>query len=491
MLTINLLRRLPLLKLEQNGPKEWSVVSLIPNKFEPIKIQLAPSSVTNKFYIVADFIQRVAEFHGEAFSKWFVNLLEQCQDEDKRAEAVTSNVEKLKEFSDAYFDSLNIDYSQFVDESKAKKNSILFLEDEIREIIRLSCYLKIYAIISNSAQLSLGKTLHKQVYNKLALKIGETEIISKIFNVVKTKTFRYNMTDRFMWDYIKTIQCKDIGVHIIEIFNFIMNNILILCEEDKNPITYFVGVIDESVKWFLRSVYKGSIVYDDSISTEDIHGVHVNNLITYSFNETLGRLKGIAYEKIFEELERNSVKIDETDQEHINFNNRLSSIKHISPLCSCLVFPILAKMTKVSYVHFKTISAEHSAVLSYYTNKLLQKVFKADYKNLFSLLDYFPVSAPSLNTTYKIKSIHEYIETQNKTKDFYGFNTKTLPHKALCHFVGRVSRINFCNLLTGQKLSGIPLSRVESDMIYFYTLLFANKLDDKISEMTALMNADF
>ena len=121
----------------------------------------------------------------------------------------------------------------------------MFKADEIEKIIRLSACLKIYSVISNNEKLKLGQKLHKDVYNKIASEISNTDIIYKIFNVVKTKTFRYNMTDKFMWDYIKTIQCKDIGVHIIENFNFIMNNILILCEEDKNPITYFVGVVDD------------------------------------------------------------------------------------------------------------------------------------------------------------------------------------------------------------------------------------------------------
>jgi len=85
-----------------------------------------------------------------------------------------------------------------------------------------------------------------------------------------------------MWQYIKNVQGKDIDSHVIDIFNFIMNHILILCEEDKNPITYFVGVIDESVKWFLRSVYKGSTIYD-------IQGINTDNLKTYSYNDTLGR----------------------------------------------------------------------------------------------------------------------------------------------------------------------------------------------------------
>jgi len=479
-----------LLKFEQAGAKEWKVMV---NENELTKLQLSPSSVTNKFFIVTDFIERVAEFHGKDFSEWFVNLVKECNDEETKSSAIIASTDVIQKYVDEYLDHLNIDYDQFVDESKAKKNSILFLGPEIDQIIRLSCYLKMYSLFSNS-QYSLSKNLHRDVYNKLASNIMSTDIVSKIFDVVKTKTFRYNMSDKFMWEYIKTIQCKDIGIHIIEIFNFIMNNIIILCEEDKNPITYFVGVVDESVKWFLRSVYKGSIVYDDSISTEDIHGININNLITYSFNDTLGRMKAIAFEKIYKELEKeNSPNLDRdnSDEYIINFHNRLSDINFTSPLCTSLVFPLLSQMTGVTYVHFKTISSEHAAVLSYYLNRLLSKVFKSDYKSLFQLLDYYPLTSPSINTTYKIKSIHEYIKSQNNTKDFFGFNTKTFPHKVLCHFVGRVSRINFCHLITGDKLSGIPLSKVESDMIHLYTKLFSNKLDDEIEQLTVLMNADF
>jgi hypothetical protein len=480
-----------LLKIEQTGAKNWK---FLVDGNETIQLQLLPSSVTNKFQIVTSFIERVAELHGREFSQWFESLIEECKDEEKRPAAVVNSTDQIKKFVDEYIEHMNFDYTQFVDETKAKKNSILFMADEIREIIKLSCYLKIYSIFSNSVELAVSKNINKEVYNRLAAEIITTDIISKIFDVIKTKTFRYNLSDKFMWEYIKTIQCKDIGIHIIEIFNFIMNNIIILCEEDKNPITYFVGVVDESVKWFLRSVYKGSIVYDDSISTEDIHGININNLITYSFNDTLGRMKAIAFEKIYKELEKeNSPNLDRdnSDEYIISFHNRLSDINFTSPLCTSLVFPLLSQMTGVTYVHFKTISSEHAAVLSYYLNRLLSKVFKSDYKSLFQLLDYYPLTSPSINTTYKIKSIHEYIKSQNNTKDFFGFNTKTFPHKVLCHFVGRVSRINFCHLITGDKLSGIPLSKVESDMIHLYTKLFSNKLDDEIEQLTVLMNADF
>jgi len=490
-----------LLRIEQNGPKEWLVLVQdvdqddvdVPDH-DQIRLFLSPSSVTNKYFIVANFIERVAEHNGEGFSNWFMDFLRDCHDEEKRPKVVIDSVPQIKEYVDSYMDKLNIDYSQFVDVTKAKKNSILFQPDEIEQIIRLSSYLKIYSVISNNETLKVGQQLHRDIYNQFATAVVETDIVRKIYDVIKTKTFRYNLTDRFMWEYIKNVQGKDIGIHIIEIFNFIMNHILILCEEDKNPITYFVGVIDESVKWFLRSVYKGSIVYDDSISTEDIQGINTDNLKTYSYNDTLGRLKSIAYEKIYELLQRNtslSTEESESDEHIVSFHERASTVQYVSPLCETLVFPVLSQMTQIPYHHFKTLSAEHAAVISVYIQSLFRKVFGTDYKDLFSLLNYFPMKSPSMTTTYKIKSVHDFLRVQQDTQDFFGFNTKILPHTLLCHFIGRVSRIDFCDILTGRRLGGIPLSKIESGMIYFFTNYFSGNMDEQIKEMTKMMNADF
>lgn len=476
-----------MLKIEQNGPKQWAIIY----DDNIIDLRLQSSSITNKFFILTNFVQGISNYYNDEFDKWFFNLIDSCKDEENKSKNIFLNIQQLKDFVNGYIDSENIDFSKFVDESKAKKNSILFMPDEIEKIIKLSGYLKVYSFISNSETLKVGQRLHTEIYNKIASDIIDTEIIRKIFNIVKTKTFRYNLTDRAMWDYIKTVQCKDIGIHVIEIFNFIMNNILVLCETDRNPITYFVGVIDESVKWFLRSVYKGSIVYDDSVSTEDIQGINVNNLKTYSYNDTLGRLKGIAFEKIYEDLEKNISVNLEPDEHIFKFHNRVSQIEYVSPLSECLVYPILSKATEIPYNYFKTLSPEHSAVLSYYLFNLLTKIFKSDYKDLFSLLAFYPVNSPAISTTYTIKAINEFVNFQNDIQNFYGFKTKILPHKLVCNFVGRVSRINFCNIITGKRLAGIPLSKIEKDMIIFYTLFFAGELENKFGEVISLINSDF
>jgi len=480
-----------LIKFEKHETKSWTVTA----GDRDFPLQMTASSITNKFNIVTDFIERISQLCGQEFDDWLYEFLSKYVDDpEKRFVYLSENVPMIKKYVDKTIEVEGVDFSQFVDESKAKKTSILFNADEIKRIFQLSSYLKLYAIISNSENMRLSDRLHKKIYNQLADDILETEIVFKIFNVIKTKTFRYNLTDRYMWDYIKMIQGKGIDVHVIEIFNFIMNSILVLCD-GRNPITYFVGVVDESVKWFLRSVYKGSIIYDDSVATEDIHSQSVNNLKTYSYNDTLGRLKGVAYGQIYDMIERPTLSsVDgekDSDKSIIEFQNRAGQIKFVSPLCECLVFPVLTKLTNIPYIHFKTISPDHAAVLSVYLHGLLKKVYKSQYKSLFSLLDFYPLEQPSVTTTYKLKGIHNYINIQNETDNFLGFRTKLYPHRVLSYFVGRISRVSFCNVFDGQRLVGIPLSKIEEDMIRFYTLFFADKLKSEFEEMRVLMNSDF
>lgn len=480
---------------------------------EILILDFIPSSITNKFSVVSDFVEDMSKMLGEEFDNWFVKFLKDYVAIEPQDIEVTDtvdpntptkflvfyeNIDSLIYFVNKYIDSLKIDFSDFVDEKKVKKNSILFTPEEIKIITRLAGYLKIYSIFFNSENLRLDERLHRKIHSKLSEEISETEIIDKIFNIIKTRTFRYNMTDKYMWDYIKMVQCKSIDVHVIEIFNFIMNSIIVLCEPNKNPITYFIGVIEESVKWFLRSVYKGSIIYDDSISTEDIQGINVDNLKTYCYNDTLGRLKNIAYEKVY-----NLINIDDTidvnnesksDLELTNVCSRLREIKYISPICEFLVFPVLSKVTEIPYDHFKTISPEHSAVLSIYVQDLLNKVFNGEFQNLFKLLSYYPGDQPIQVTTYKLKALNGengFVNIQNNLNNFFGFKTKILCGKILSTFVGRIPRSNFINTITGKSLGGIPTGKLEVEIIKFYSYLFSGNLEPYFKQMKKLVNDSF
>jgi len=482
-----------MLKFEQVNQKIWKVCEG-DNCIE--LLDLSSSSITNKFSIITSFIENVSKSVGSEFDQWFVQFMNTYKtDSEKRFVVLESNVPVLKKFVDQYLDSKNIDFSQFVDLSKAKKTSILFNPEEIEKIIRSSSYLKIYSIFSNSENLKLDHRLHKQMYNILVSDLDK-DTIFKVFNVVKTKTFRYNISDKYMWDYIKMIQCKTIDIYAVEIFNFIMNSIFTLCDENKNPISYFISVVDESVKWFLRSVYKGSVIYDDSVATEDIQAIHIDNLRTYTYNDTLGRIERIAHQKIHASLEKSSVSTfgdEKTDKAIRDFDERVKNIKFVSPLCECLTFPILSMLTEIPYEHFKTLTPDRSVVISIYLQDLLKKVFKTEYESLFDIMSFYPQDSCAVHTTYKMKltNMKDYFIPQMNSCTFLKFKDKVYLHKVLSYFVGRIARVDFVEPVTGKELVGIPLSKIEADMIKFYSSMFSNKLEKEVEELKRLLNNDF
>jgi len=480
-----------MIRFEQLDQKKLVVIS---NDKVLTILDMVTSTVTNKFYLIIKFIEEMSQDSKE-FCDWFESFLSEYV-KNNNYEVVEKNVVNIKKFVNEYLDKQNIDYSKFVDETKAKKTSILFSVEEIKEIIRLSCYLKIYSIISNAENLKLNKNQHKDIYNLFANEILNSETIYKIFNIIKTKTYRYNMTDKYMWNYIKMVQCKSIDDHVIEIFNFIMNSILILCEPERNPIIYFIGVIDESIKWFLGSIYKGSIIYDDSISTEDIQSTNIDNLKTYCYNDTLGRLKAVSYEKIKDMITRpNFLKFegaeDNVEDQYVDIQKRLEEVKYISPLTESVIFPILSKIVEIPYNHLKTLSPEHAILLSVYIQKVMRKIFKNNFKNIINLLNYYPLERPSVATTYKLKNMNNFINEANKVKNFFGIDTKYILGKIIENFVGKTSRIKFINIFDGKELGGIPLSKIEDEMINFYILLFSGKLDNEINKIKEIVYEDF
>lgn len=468
----------------QMTDKKSCVVNRNDNKL--VVLKLKTSTITNKMGIITKFIENLSEYHGEEFDNWFENfIVSYCNKEPSRFNILNNNIDKIKDFVNRYIDSLEIDFSKFVDESKIKtKKSVIFDKEDIEALCKLSGYLKVYAILSNSEDVCLERKLHKIIYNSFITEMS-IEVITRVFEVIRTKTYRYKLTDRFMWDYVRSIQCRPIQYHVTNIFNFIMNNIIVLCEIGKNPITFFVTVTDEAIRWILRSVYKETVVYTDSITLEDIQtGSSADNLKTLCYNDTIGRLKRAALDRMF-------VILGDREEE-VRIHNRLSSLQYVSPVCNSVAFPILSKITGVPYEHISSMSPEHAAELSVFTHYLISSVFGNEYSNLFNLLDYAPTEPVPVASTFKVRNHTKFSHIQQEVGNFFGYGAscKVVPFNLLSFFIGKLSRLKFINIVNGKEMLTMPLQKIEADAIDFFPKFFAGHFDEKIEQMKQLMYKD-
>ena len=272
-------RQYTLSKIDENGNKE---------KVHVYNLIYGPGS--NKYNVLFDYVQNMINTLGKECEDWYIGMLSDYK-KNKDFEIIKDNLPKLIEYSDKYIDVLNVDFEGYIDQSKKSKNSIFFDSDEIKSIIKVSSYLKIYYTLYKDMSLEVSNRFNKQIFQELIKPLVDSPIIIKVHKIVSSKTFEYNQTDKYMWQYIKNMLCRAPDMHITNIFNFIVNYILVTCETTKNPIPYLISVIDESIKWILRTTYKDSIIYNDSIATQDVNSVvGRDNLKTYAHNNTIGHL---------------------------------------------------------------------------------------------------------------------------------------------------------------------------------------------------------
>jgi len=503
---------------------------------ETIEYELGGSiSILNKFDFIInlsrDMSHTVENDLGKEYNEWLWNILkdyeaayesDNIKDKEnqnqskishiiddttnKKYNLLKDNVDKIKYFVDKFYKSIDFDFKQFTAFEKISRKSsnktILFNEDDMRDILYVSSYMKIYCLISYSTKRALGLNLHRQIYNDLIADFIESNVIEKIYNVVKTKTYKYNMTDKAMWEYLKNFQGKSIDAHIGETFNFLLNNILVFCEYDMNPITFMVIVINNNSRWVLHSIYVHNIQYEGTLSTEDIHTITSDNLKTYAYNQTLGQLKTLAFQKITRSIEstissesitkydEDEIKLENTISEAIvDTNNRINDITIHSPIHHCLTFPLISQICEIPYYHLKTIDANHACVLSMYLFQLLKETFGTRYSNFFNILNYGTKSESAISTTFRYKNIAKFVNMTNIHK-FHTFKSKTILDQLVRHFIGVLSRNKdgYENLLNGKISTSFSISKIEPEIIEFYIYFWDNVFDEEIIKIRKKIN---
>jgi len=438
-------------------------------------ISLISSTITNKFGIIAGFVEGMSKLLGKEFDDWFVEYITTYIDSGYDSKILLDRIDELKKHCDDYLEKVDINFNNYINREKVSKNSIFFDAEELENLIKASSYLKLYFAISQDIEMRPPLNTHKEIYNILIEKISGCEIVFKLFKLVSSKTYRYNISDKAMWDYIKLIHCKTTDMHVNLIFNFLMNNILVTCQTESNPIPYFSSVIDQSIKWILRGVYKETIIYSDTISTEDIHTISgKDNLLSYCYNDTIGKLLIDAGNYLEE------VGIEDITK----FNETIGKLKEPSLIAHYITYPILSKVFNIPYRYFRPIAVEHSYLLNILTLHYMPDELKEQMETVMKLMLHYNIEKPIVKTTYKVKDTDTYFKTFKK---FLTFKSKVFPYDVFSDFIGKIARNTYVEFTTGNEIANFPLTKLESDMIRFYNNYFSNELDDVFSEMKKTM----
>ena len=79
-----------MIKLESSGAKEWNILL---DGEKKVNLPLSTSSITNKFYIIKNFVEGASKTLGKPFDNWLVSFLKASLNEThlKKAKLLLSD----------------------------------------------------------------------------------------------------------------------------------------------------------------------------------------------------------------------------------------------------------------------------------------------------------------------------------------------------------------------------------------------------------------
>lgn len=475
---------------EQNKKlKLWDVYddSLKSNKSFICTLNISPVVKNNKFPHTIEIIEDINKSYP-TFGKWICRLFKDYVNNEYDISIILSNLDNIIRFSNKFINKKKLEFSKYVDMKKKSKTSIIFTEENIHAIIQGSISLRVYMLFSMDENMSIPDDIHRSIYNKLISQCITTGTHDKIFQLIRSKTYNYYLTDSIMWKLMDKIYSETPGSYMMSLFNKIMNTFLPILDINRNPISFLVGFIDNQIGWLLRTVYKDDIIYGDLFNKPDeISGSDKYNqsFNIYAYNNFITRCVDIAFYKL-----ENDFKLSETDFELVK--QRLENVQHIYAHSKLITFPIYQKMFKIPYNYLNTISPKHASLLGillYYY--LYDSIFK-QYNVIGDLIISVPKQV-SLSTnkfrnasifitnksSYKLKNLENII---NNNMSIFGIENKNFKYDILSSISGVLSssRKDLINILNGKNLNKVKNLDVEDDVCDFFLKFYNNKFDNDI-----------
>lgn len=471
----------------KNKNRNWSIHT--DSGVPIINLNLTQSSITNKFELVASCIHEMND-RIEGFGSWYESLLLRYIEQDCNSEVILSSVDDFVNFAKQYVDSYKIDYSIFCNSGKSSKTSIMFDVTDIESIVICSVTLKLYSMYWFEDQLRLPPNIHKIVYDKLIQPCIENDVTTKIFKLTKSRVFSFNMTDKYMWDFIRVVLAETPESYVMTVFNYIMNNMIGSLAIDRNPIPFLVSVIDDSVGWLMRNFYKEKFIYKaEFAASDDIYGTVLNkdSFYVYACNDVISKTAKIAM-TIFEQ--EYGLTIDQFD----SIRDRLEDVDILNSVSKLLTLPIASRVLKIPYKYLLTCPPKHAALIGFLLYHVAKPMIRTEYP---IILKYLPtisrnnnISSVNTKSSYRIRNIGTVL---NNDDPVFGFSSKVLKYDVLSSICGVLnsSRRNIVNLIDGKPIKNISISDLETNVTEFYNEFYSGGHGRLFDDMKASIDGYF
>ena len=479
-----------ILKKDEEKKRVWNLISANSGEIQDIiELHLIPSSLTNKYEIVQELIDDIQKQDiGINFEEWIFGIINEYINSGRNSEIILEKMNEILDVSKKYVLSKNINFKKFANVEKKTKTSIMFMDDDIEAVAISSTALKLFSLIGSDETMKLHENIHKKCYDILISPCLERDSTTKIFQLIRSRIYKSSITDRYMWDLIKMFISETPESYIMTVFNFLMINMLSTLSIERNPIPFIVSIIDDSLRWMMRTVYKDRILYNESYGgVDDIYGNSMSkeSFYVYCCNDVVSKAA-----KAGMEILENEHGISE--EQFTRIKDRLGGLDFMTPAIKLVTLPIASKIFEIPYKYLLTCPPKHALLVGIFLN----------YAGLGLLDDKFPIvsefllacpediSFMSTTSSYKIRNL-DYIINDNRT--LFGFKSKKLKFDVMSSVCGilSASKKNLINSITGKALKKITFNSLEDDIILFYSQLYNNELDGMFSQMRTKVDAYF
>jgi hypothetical protein len=453
-----------MITFKQKGKFEYQ---LLCHAKSPLDISLLPNNtMSNNFDTAISSIQAMSEIMGKVFDDYifnFVNGYQKCDTEDERYAFLKENVNKTLQFSTVFVSENNINYAEFADESQRTNDSIFFDTKDILKILKLSQSLKTYSIVLNT-ETGIDLENRRAIWNKFITLLKADHLPSKLHKFLEIISI--NEKNNKIRDYSEKTVADDednIDNLILETLNFILFEKLITHDYKRNPIPFFVGILNTNIEYGGKYKPDNSIVFIDDDEVDKID----DKISRRGSTEKIRADKNILKQLYRISLFYLSSAYKSTHNSKIGnqkYKKILEKIEYTNPFWNTILAPALSKPIGIGCEKLREIPPKQAAVISFYSGAKLNSILSKKYQNLFRLAYLFPINSPDFRF-YRLKKVSQFINAtlQFPVKDLSSIGgSRIYTLRLIEDFIGKIKSTPFCSICTGHVINNIQIREIRN-----------------------------